>query len=148
MAATVGGVLQLAYQLPHLQKIGMLAPPRINFKDAGAVRVVKQMAQDLGVSKARFRLSSIPFSLLLASGSSSWMVRCDCLMEFPSGVLGVALGLSAPPSLSKSFASGNHDVVLPFDGLGAAPVLPAGAAQRRALGTSGRAADRGPFQYG
>lgn len=30
-------------------------------------------------------------------------------MEFPSGVLGVALGTILLPSLSKSFASGNHD---------------------------------------
>ena len=42
-AVTVGGVLQLAYQLPHLKKIGMLVLPRINLKDAGAMRVVKQM---------------------------------------------------------------------------------------------------------
>ncbi|MDU7305992.1 MAG: murein biosynthesis integral membrane protein MurJ [Escherichia coli] len=31
------------------------------------------------------------------------------VMEFPSGVLGVALGTILLPSLSKSFASGNHD---------------------------------------
>lgn len=42
-AVTVGGVLQLAYQLPHLKKIGMLVLPRINLKDAYAMRVVKQM---------------------------------------------------------------------------------------------------------
>lgn len=50
-AVTVGGVLQLAYQLPHLKKIGMLVLPRINLKDAGAMRVVKQMGPAiLGVS--------------------------------------------------------------------------------------------------
>ncbi|MDS0115049.1 lipid II flippase MurJ, partial [Enterobacter hormaechei subsp. steigerwaltii] len=50
-AVTVGGVLQLAYQLPHLKKIGMLVLPRINFKDAGAMRVIKQMGPAiLGVS--------------------------------------------------------------------------------------------------
>jgi putative peptidoglycan lipid II flippase len=37
-AVTVGGVLQLAYQLPHLKKIGMLVLPRVNFRDAGAMR--------------------------------------------------------------------------------------------------------------
>ncbi len=34
-AVTVGGVLQLVYQLPHLKKIGMLVLPRVNFRDAG-----------------------------------------------------------------------------------------------------------------
>lgn len=37
------------------------------------------------------------------------MYYADRLMEFPSGVLGVALGTILLPSLSKSFASGNHD---------------------------------------
>ncbi|MDI5677496.1 hypothetical protein MJL30_39110, partial [Salmonella enterica subsp. enterica serovar Anatum] len=35
-AVTVGGVLQLVYQLPYLKKIGMLVLPRINFRDTGA----------------------------------------------------------------------------------------------------------------
>ncbi|VEA04156.1 virulence factor MviN [Salmonella enterica subsp. salamae] len=37
-AVTVGGVLQLVYQLPYLKKIGMLVLPRINFRDTGAMR--------------------------------------------------------------------------------------------------------------
>lgn len=54
-AVTVGGVLQLAYQLPHLKKIGMLVLPRINLKDAGAMRVVKQMGPAILASpSARF----------------------------------------------------------------------------------------------
>ncbi len=40
-AVTVGGILQLVYQLPHLKKIGMLVLPRINFHDAGAMRVIE-----------------------------------------------------------------------------------------------------------
>ena len=110
-AVTVGGVLQLAYQLPHLKKIGMLVLPRINFKDAGAVRVVKQMGPAiLGVSVSQISLIiNTIFASFLASGSVSWMYYADRLMEFPSGVLGVALGTILLPSLSKSFASGNHD---------------------------------------
>lgn len=62
-AVTVGGVLQLAYQLPHLKKIGMLVLPRINLKDAGAMRVVKQMGPAiLGVSVSQISSSSIPSS--------------------------------------------------------------------------------------
>ncbi|MEY6762219.1 murein biosynthesis integral membrane protein MurJ [Kluyvera ascorbata] len=110
-AVTVGGVLQLVYQLPHLKKIGMLVLPRINFKDAGAVRVVKQMGPAiLGVSVSQISLIiNTIFASFLASGSVSWMYYADRLMEFPSGVLGVALGTILLPSLSKSFASGNHD---------------------------------------
>ena len=110
-AVTVGGVLQLVYQLPHLKKIGMLVLPRINFRDAGAMRVVKQMGPAiLGVSVSQISLIiNTIFASFLVSGSVSWMYYADRLMEFPSGVLGVALGTILLPSLSRSFSSGNHD---------------------------------------
>ena len=110
-AVTAGGILQLFYQLPHLKKIGMLVLPRVNFKDAGAMRVVKQMGPAiLGVSVSQISLIiNTIFASFLVSGSVSWMYYADRLMEFPSGVLGVALGTILLPSLSKSFASGNHD---------------------------------------
>ncbi len=110
-AVTVGGVLQLFYQLPHLKKIGMLVLPRLNFKDAGSMRVLKQMGPAiLGVSVSQISLIiNTIFASFLVSGSVSWMYYADRLMEFPSGVLGVALGTILLPSLSKSFASGNHD---------------------------------------
>lgn len=110
-AVTVGGVLQLIYQLPHLKKIGMLVLPRVSFRDAGAIRVVKQMGPAiLGVSVSQISLIiNTIFASFLVSGSVSWMYYADRLMEFPSGVLGVALGTILLPSLSRSFASGNHD---------------------------------------
>ncbi|MDF2778436.1 MAG: mviN [Enterobacteriaceae bacterium] len=110
-AVTVGGVLQLFYQLPHLKKIGMLVLPRISLRDAGSIRVVKQMGPAiLGVSVSQISLIiNTIFASFLVSGSVSWMYYADRLMEFPSGVLGVALGTILLPSLSRSFASGNHD---------------------------------------
>ena len=74
-AVTVGGILQLVYQLPHLKKIGMLVLPRINFHDAGAMRVVKQMGPAiLGVSVSQISLIiNTIFASFLASGSVSWM---------------------------------------------------------------------------
>lgn len=110
-AVTAGGVLQLGWQLPHLKKIGMLVLPRLNLKDEGAMRVVKQMAPAiLGVSVSQISLIiNTIFASFLVSGSVSWMYYADRLMEFPSGVLGVALGTILLPSLSRSFASGDHD---------------------------------------
>ncbi|MEY8710130.1 murein biosynthesis integral membrane protein MurJ [Mangrovibacter phragmitis] len=110
-AVTVGGVLQLFYQLPHLRKIGMLVLPRISFKNEGAIRVLRQMGPAiLGVSVSQISLIiNTIFASFLVSGSVSWMYYADRLMEFPSGVLGVALGTILLPSLSKSFSSGNHE---------------------------------------
>ncbi|MFZ4833685.1 murein biosynthesis integral membrane protein MurJ [Rouxiella sp. Mn2063] len=109
-AVVAGGVLQLGYQLPHLKKIGMLVLPRINLKDAGVWRVMRQMGPAiLGVSVSQISLIiNTIFASFLASGSVSWMYYADRLMEFPSGVLGVALGTILLPSLSRSFSSGNH----------------------------------------
>ncbi|WP_241622161.1 murein biosynthesis integral membrane protein MurJ [Rosenbergiella australiborealis] len=110
-AVVVGGVLQLGYQLPHLKKIGMLVLPRINLKDAGVWRVLRQMGPAiLGVSVSQISLIiNTIFASFLVSGSVSWMYYADRLMEFPSGVLGVALGTILLPSLSRSFSSGNFD---------------------------------------
>lgn len=110
-AVTVGGVLQLAYQLPYLKKIGMLVLPRINFKDTGSLRVVKLMGPAiLGVSVSQISLIiNTIFASFLASGSVSWMYYADRLMEFPAGVLGVALGTILLPSLAKSYSSGDHE---------------------------------------
>ncbi|WP_029685992.1 murein biosynthesis integral membrane protein MurJ [Tatumella saanichensis] len=108
-AVVAGGVLQLGYQLPHLRKIGMLVLPRINLHDKGVWRVLRQMGPAiLGVSVSQISLIiNTIFASFLVSGSVSWMYYADRLMEFPSGVLGVALGTILLPSLSRSFSSGN-----------------------------------------
>ncbi|MBK5142578.1 murein biosynthesis integral membrane protein MurJ [Budviciaceae bacterium BWR-B9] len=110
-AVVVGGILQLLYQLPHLKKIGMLVLPRLNLRDSGVWRVMRQMGPAiLGVSVSQISLIiNTIFASFLASGSVSWMYYADRLMELPSGVLGVALGTILLPSLARSFSSGNAE---------------------------------------
>ncbi len=57
-------------------------------------------------------------------------------MEFPSGVLGVALGTILLPSLSKSFASGNHDEYNRLMDWGLRLCFPVGAAECGCVGHS------------
>ncbi|RJG11990.1 murein biosynthesis integral membrane protein MurJ [Pseudomonas cavernicola] len=106
-AVLVGGFLQLVYQLPHLKKIGMLVLPRLNVRDSGVWRVLKQMGPAiLGVSVSQISLIiNTIFASFLAAGSISWMYYADRLMELPSGVLGVALGTILLPALSRTYAS-------------------------------------------
>ncbi|MFP3029575.1 MAG: murein biosynthesis integral membrane protein MurJ [Arsenophonus sp.] len=105
-----GGILQLLYQLPYLQKIGMLILPRISFNNSGVWRVVKLMGPAIiGVSVSQISsIINIIFASFLQSGSVSWMYYADRLMEFPSGVLGVALSTILLPYLAKSFSTGNY----------------------------------------
>jgi putative peptidoglycan lipid II flippase len=107
-AVFAGGFLQLALQLPFLWKIGMLPRWRLNLKHAGVRRVLKLMAPAVfGVSVGQISLLiNTIFASFLVTGSVSWLYYADRLMEFPAGVLGVALGTILLPSLSRHHASG------------------------------------------
>jgi putative peptidoglycan lipid II flippase len=108
-AVFLGGVLQLGFQLPHLARIGML--PRFSFtlRDPGVNRILKLMLPALlGVSVSQISLLiNTIFASFLPNGSVSWLYYADRLMEFPSGLLGVALGTILLPSLSKYHADAN-----------------------------------------
>lgn len=109
-AVFVGGILQIAVQIPALYKIGML--PRVSLrplqalKDEGVKRVLRQMVP------ATFAVSVAQISLIintniasrLENGSVSWLSYADRLMEFPTALLGVALGTILLPSLAKAHA--------------------------------------------
>ncbi len=105
-AVFVGGVLQLLYQIPYLLKIGLIPRYSLNMQDEGVWRILKLMGPAVfGVSIAQISLLiNTIFASFLATGSVSWLYYADRLMEFPTGVMGVALGTILLPSLSKSFA--------------------------------------------
>jgi putative peptidoglycan lipid II flippase len=108
-AVLVAGVVQLTFQLPFLKQVDMMPTLRLNWRDAGMWRVIKQMGPAVfGVSIAQISLIiNTIFASFLVAGSVSWLYYADRLMEFPSGVLGAALGTILLPSLSKCFASNN-----------------------------------------
>ncbi len=108
-AVFVAGFVQLAFQVPFLKKIGMLPSIRFNWNDAGMRRVIRQMGPAVfGVSIGQISLLiNTIFASFLAAGSVSWLYYADRLMEFPSGILGVALGSILLPSLSKCHADNN-----------------------------------------
>lgn len=105
-AVFFGGVLQLVFQLPFLHRIGLVPRFRLNLKDEGLWRVLKLMGPAVfGVSIAQISLLiNTIFASFLVTGSVSWLYYADRLMEFPTGILGVALGTILLPSLAKSFA--------------------------------------------
>lgn len=102
----LGGILQLALQLPFLYKLDLIPRFRFNWHDEGVWRVLKLMGPAVfGVSIAQISLLiNTIFASFLATGSVSWLYYADRLMEFPTGMLGVALGTILLPSLSKHYA--------------------------------------------
>ena len=104
--AFLGGITQLALQLPALRRLGLL--PRWDWapQDEGVRRILKLMGPAaIGVSVAQISLVlNTIFASFLETGSVSWLYYADRLMEFPTGMLGVALGTILLPSLAKHYA--------------------------------------------
>ena len=112
----IGGVLQLGIQVPALRRRGVL--PRIGFTPTGfrqawnhdgVHRILRQMAPALlGVSVAQLSLLvNTQIASHLGAGAVSWLTFADRLMEFPTAMLGVALGVVLLPQLSKAQAGGD-----------------------------------------
>jgi putative peptidoglycan lipid II flippase len=106
-AVFVGGVLQLALQVPFLVRLGMLPRPRFalsGLRDPDVRRILALMGPAaIGVSVAQVSLlANTIFASFLQTGSVSWLYFADRLMEFPTGLLGVALGTILLPSLAKA----------------------------------------------
>ena len=82
---------------------------RFDWRHQGVRRILRQMAPALfGVSVAQISLLlNTIIASFLVSGSVSWLYYADRLMEFPAGMLGVALGTILLPSLSKAAADVN-----------------------------------------
>ena len=112
----VGGILQLGLQLPALRRLGLLprigasfAALRQSWNDPGTRKVLSLMLPALlGVSVAQISLLiNTQIASHLATGSVSWITYADRLMEFPTAMLGVALGVVLMPQLAA--ARGSQD---------------------------------------
>jgi putative peptidoglycan lipid II flippase len=109
----LGGVLQLAVQVPALARLDLLPRPgwtvaglRMALQHEGVRRILRQMAPALlGVSVAQLSLLiNTHIASYFAAGSVSWLTYADRLMEFPTAMLGVALGVVLLPQLSAAQA--------------------------------------------
>jgi putative peptidoglycan lipid II flippase len=108
-AVFAGGLLQLAFQLPFLARLGLLPRWRIDLAHPGLRRVLLLMAPavfGVSVSQVAMFLNQI-FASFLQTGSVSWLYYADRLMELPVALLGVAVGTILLPSLSKHHANGD-----------------------------------------
>jgi putative peptidoglycan lipid II flippase len=116
----LGGITQLSLQIPALKKIGML--PKIGL----SIQTIKNAWHHPGARKvlqlmlpALFAVSVAQLSLIintniashLTAGSVSWLSYADRLMEFPTALLGVALGTVLLPSLSKANALADKEQI-------------------------------------
>ncbi|MBU6258447.1 MAG: murein biosynthesis integral membrane protein MurJ [Burkholderiales bacterium] len=109
----VGGLLQALWQLPALTAIG--CAPRIGWSPRalraawhhpGVRRILRKMGPALlGVSVAQISLLiNTQIATHIGVGAVTWLGFTDRLMEFPTGLLGVALGVVLLPQLAAAKA--------------------------------------------
>ena len=102
-AVFFGGIAQLLFQIPFLKRLGILPRPKWDPRDEAVIRILKLMAPAaLGVSVAQVSLLiNTQIASHLGDGPVSWLYYADRLMEFPSAMLGVAVGTVLLPSLVR-----------------------------------------------
>lgn len=108
----IGGVAQLAFQLPSLVKLGLLPKPNFKRGHDGVKKIMKLMAPALlGSSVAQINiLINTAIASLLAAGSISWLYASDRFVELPLAIIGVAIGVVILPKLSADHVnSKRHD---------------------------------------
>jgi putative peptidoglycan lipid II flippase len=107
----IGGIAQLVLQIRPLLAIGMLPKPSFAWRDPGVRRVLVAMGPAvIGGSAAQISaLINTQLAALLGNGRISWITYADRLMEFPSALLGVALGTVLLPSLAQHYSDEDHD---------------------------------------
>lgn len=110
----LGGILQLAVQVPALRQLGLLPKISLHWRavqlawaDPATKNIARLMLPALlGVSVAQISLLiNTQIASHLPPGSVSWLTYADRLMEFPTALLGVAIGVVLTPQLSAARAA-------------------------------------------
>jgi putative peptidoglycan lipid II flippase len=107
----IGGVLQMALQIRPLIALGQMPTPDFALNDPGVKNVLAAMGPALlGVSVAQVSmLINTNYASYFGEGSVSWLKTADRLMEFPTALLGVALGTVLLPSLARAAGTANTE---------------------------------------
>lgn len=110
----LGGILQLGAVAWALQRLGLmprvrlgLAPARAAWSLEATRRIANLMLPALlGVSVSQISLLiNTQIASHLATGSVSWLNSASLLMEFPTAMIGVALGVVLMPQLAAAKAA-------------------------------------------
>jgi putative peptidoglycan lipid II flippase len=99
----IAGLLQLLIQFPALIKLGLMPVPKIKRGHEGVKKIVRLMIPAIfgsSVAQINLLLDTVIASFLV-TGSVTWLYYSDRLLEFPLGVLGIAIATVILPTLSQ-----------------------------------------------
>lgn len=103
----LGGIIQCAFQLPALWRLGLLPRFQLDFNDVIIKKVMKNVLPTLfATSATQINLLINTFiASFLTTGSISWLYYADRLLEFPIGILGSGLATVMLPKLAQSYTN-------------------------------------------
>ena len=102
----IAGLVQLLIQFPSLIKLGLMPVPKIKRGHEGVKKITKLMIPAIfgsSVAQINLLLDTVIASFLV-TGSVTWLYYSDRLLEFPLGVLGIAIATVILPTLSQQHA--------------------------------------------
>ena len=107
----LAGVSQLLLQFPFLLKLGLMPIPKLKRGHAGVKKIIKLMIPAIigsSVAQINLLLDTVIASFLI-TGSVTWLYYSDRLLEFPLGVLGIAIATVILPTLSQQHARASSE---------------------------------------
>jgi putative peptidoglycan lipid II flippase len=110
VGVVLGGLGQVAVQLPDLHRIGYLVLPSREMAHP-AVGQVARLLLPAVLALAAVQVNVFVITLLaslLAPGSISFLYYADRVMEFPLGIFGIALASAALPSMARQASAGDR----------------------------------------
>jgi putative peptidoglycan lipid II flippase len=110
LGALLGGVAQLAIQLPGIVRAGISLGFTLKLKDPAVFRVLKLMAPT-ALGAAAYQVSvfvNTQLASLLEEGSVSFLYYADRLVQFPLGVFSLAIATAILPAMARSKAEGDE----------------------------------------
>ncbi len=106
----IAGLVQLLIQFPALIKLGLMPTPKIKLGHPGIKKIARLMLPAIfgsSVAQINLLLDTIIASFLI-TGSVTWLYYSDRLLEFPLGVLGIAIATVILPTLSQQHARASN----------------------------------------
>jgi hypothetical protein len=134
------GLLQLLLLWPAMGRLGMAPRLRLDFRHPGVRRVFRLMLPTIfssSVAQLNLLVGTV-FASLLVVNAQSWLYYSDRLVEFPLGLIGVAIGTVILPQLSRHHADADSE--------GYSKSLDWGMRMVLLVGLPGGAPDRDPVQ--
>ena len=105
----VGGVIQMALQIPFLMNKGLSFAPKWNIRHPALKKIGMLMFPTI-FGSAIYQINQLIGTLLaslLREGSVSYLYYADRLVQFPLGVFAIAISTAVLPSLSREAAEGD-----------------------------------------